>query len=1224
MISYRHSPLDPARFDTGRGRARAAVARLALTACAALLLVLPRVGQGSPLNIAPSPLFLGTVVEPNVFVLSDDSGSMDWDMMTVENDGRITLTGVSSANTYSYVVKTADNNYSDTSTNGRILPSEEALQGRPDMPADAYGVWRGRFALYNVMYYNPEITYRPWAGVNGSGVPFANISPAAAPLDPFDPASASVDLTALWSWISDNVPTATGGNTDVDVSNYYPARYYTWTDTNSNGFVDADDGHTRVEIKPVNAPFAHTSGNRADCANPLACTYAEEIQNFANWFSYYRRREATAKNAVGNLIAGKNGVRMGYATLHNNSGANNIPIASMNPDPATGNKHTVLDGVYKTQSANDTPLRRTLRDVGRYYECVVGNLFGASGSSCPILPAASGGTCQQNFTVLMTDGFWNGSPPGMGNTDGNGNTAFDGPPYADSVSDTLADVAMDFYERDLAPGLANQVPVTAGVDNATHQHMVTYTVAFGVTGELDPFGTKTPTDPSDTNPTAPGFAWPNPMCSPSCSTAQENARRIDDLWHAAYNSRGLYLGAGNPTELSKALTDAIANITDRTGTAAAVALNSASLSTDTRIFQARFNSSDWSGQLRAIPLNADGTLGALLWDSGDQLKTQSAAGGWSTNRVILTSDGTQGVPFRWGNLSGSQQTALNRNALGVTDGFGAQRLDYLRGDASREGVAPYSFRIRTNGFKLGDIVNSAPIFVGRPPFLYPDTLEVVPYSSYRVSQSARTSMVYVGANDGLLHGFDADSGLERLAYVPTRLYNTLNRLTDAAYTHRYYVDGSPTAGDVFYGGVWHTILVGTLGAGGQGIVALDITDPANFTEANAASLVRWEFTDANDPDLGYTFGEATIAKMHDGRWAVIVGNGYNNTDNDGAASTTGNAALYILDAETGALIKKISTQRGSAQSIDGTTPNGLSAPAVVDVDGDYVADLIYAGDLQGNLWKFDVQSTNPTNWQVAQASGPTPQPLFTATDAAGVAQPITLRPEVAHHPDGLGGLMLYFGTGKYFETGDNLTTPPQQVQTFYGIWDQKGTGTGTHTKVDKNDLQTQTIGTATVNGQNVRTVSNNGINAWGTGAGEFMGWRVDLPDTGEKVVANPILRTGRIIFTTLVPSNLPCSVGGTSWLMELSFRHGGPPDFSVFDINGDGVFNSADTVNGNVVVGIDPGLGIMPEPVVIDDPANNRELKVATGTLGDVAGIGNNPGPQNPTSGRRSWRQVPY
>jgi type IV pilus assembly protein PilY1 len=206
---------------------------------------------------------------------------------------------------------------------------------------------------------------------------------------------------------------------------------------------------------------------------------------------------------------------------------------------------------------------------------------------------------------------------------------------------------------------------------------------------------------------------------------------------------------------------------------------------------------------------------------------------------------------------------------------------------------------------------------------------------------------------------------------------------------------------------------------------------------------------------------------------------------------------------------------------------------------------------------------------------------------------------VSFHPDGENGLMVFFGTGKYMETGDNSTASPQQVQSFYGIWDEKGTGSGNHTIVDNADLQTQTVGTSTFASETVRTVTDNAIDAWGTGTGEHMGWRVDLPSTAEKVVTDSLLRTGRIIFTTLVPNDSPCAAGGTSWLMELNFRNGGPPEFSVFDLNEDGVFND-----------------------IVDDPANSRELKIGTGTSGDVKAIANNPGPQDSGNGRRSWRQM--
>ena len=373
----------------------------------------------------------------------------------------------------------------------------------------------------------------------------------------------------------------------------------------------------------------------------------------------------------------------------------------------------------------------------------------------------------------MTNGYWNDTFSGPGNTDTDGSGSYDGGAYADGYSDTLADVAMHYYERDLAPGLSNAVPVTAGVDEATHQHMVTYTVAFGVGGSLS----ANPPNRTD------AFAWP--------AVAANTSSTIDDLRHAAYNGRGQFLSAKNPNDLTTALQNSIGSIGDRTGSSASVAVNSRSLNTTTRLYQARFTSGEWSGDLRALAVNTSGDVSTQVWSAKDQIKLQDWDTGstvtTSTGRKILTRTSTAGVAFRWTAINASQQADLNDDpTTGAvdSDSKGENRLKWLRGDSSNEGTGA-NFRVRTNSFKLGDIVDSSPIFVGAPPAL--PNLETTPHSEFRTAYVSRREMVYAGANDGMLHGFDAATGKEKIAYVPSMVFPNLSKLTNTSYAHRYYV-----------------------------------------------------------------------------------------------------------------------------------------------------------------------------------------------------------------------------------------------------------------------------------------------------------------------------------------------------------------------------------------------------------------------------------------------------
>lgn len=1217
-----------------------------LAVALAILFVLPTYKVvATQLGLSQSPLYLSTTTPPNIFFLQDDSGSMDWGTMTPENDGIIIL-GTGSCRNYYYTHPapgTSASAYAPaTNDYTSVVPTEEQLSNR-GVASPYGGVWRAWNKDYNKIYYNPNVRYTPWEGIDSTGATYSNALPTAAPYNPYRPSHGTLDLTS--STISYSTTYCPVSGTAFTVSNFYPARYYEWTDNNSDGLVGANESHTLYEIRSSGCTnrdgitatcptsFTRTSA-RTDCTvsgTTATCTVAQELQNFANWFSYYRKRDLTAKKAVSTVVASSTD-RMGYATLHNNGSASNISILAMNASTSSGNKLTLLSGVFNTRPGNDTPLRTKLNAVGKYFECKSGNIFGFAASSpgsatCPILSAASGGTCQQNFTVVMTDGFWNDSFTGVGNADGDASSSFDNTSpniaYGDSYSNTLADVAMNYYERDLATTLSDQVPVIAGVDNNNKQHMVTYTVAFGLSGTLS----AGPTSPTQS------FTWPNPTAG--------DAQKIDDLRHAAYNGRGEFLSAQDPDQLSTALVNALGSIGNRAGSSSAVAANSVALNTSSAIYQARFKSGEWTGDLSIIQINIDGSIGSLLASS----KSALAAQDWSTGRVILARNDSQGIPFRWTTSGANALTAVlqsNLNtdpATATLDNQGSDRLDWLRGRANNEGGGN-NYRAR-NGYKLGDIVNSDPVFVGAPPFL-PET-ETVLHSTFRSTYINRRKMVYVGANDGMFHGFDAATGQEKIAYVPSMVSSSLNKLTNPGYVHQYYVDGSPAYGDAYdtfsngCSGVacWRTLVVSGLGAGAKGLFALDVTDPdgsnitnLQFTEGNAANIALWEWDGTaanasakgyNASDLGYIYGRPTIARMQDGEWVVIFGNGYN--------SARERAILYIVRARDGVVAKSIDFSGAD------NTSNGLSTPVVVDVNGDNKVDYIYAGDLRGNLWKADVSNASTSTWKTAYGSAPSPAPVFVAVDASNVSQPITSRPVVGQHPGGLSGYMVYFGTGRYLASGDQ-TPATSPVQTFYGVWD-KNSNSG-NTPVARADLLPQTISVTTLSGYNVRTITNTAMQ-WRTGnsgtcqsngTGTCLGWRDDLRTAytdalGEMMVTNPILTGSDVLpavsFTTLIPSNDICSAGGTGFYMLLNPNNGGPLPQQVIDINNDGVIDSNDKANGSVLAGFDLNIGIPSDPIAIYGRGGLGDVPLS-GSTGDIKSI-RNYFPYG-TLGRQSWRQL--
>jgi type IV pilus assembly protein PilY1 len=660
-----------------------------------------------------------------------------------------------------------------------------------------------------------------------------------------------------------------------------------------------------------------------------------------------------------------------------------------------------------------------------------------------------------------------------------------------------------------------------------------------------------------------------------------------------------------------------------------VATNSTRLASDTFIYQARFSSKDWGGQLLAYPIGASGSIAnleddeevpSLVLDDGSTRTGWNAANEMpdAADRNIYTYNpgaaaGSRGRVFAWANLTADQQTALNRDVFGTVDANGENRLLYLRGDRSNE--APNGLQFRARSSVLGDIVNSDPTYVGQQDYGY-DVLsgtEGTAYLSYRASSAftERTPTVYVASNDGMLHGFNAETGVELMAYMPNAVYPELSALTHLSFNtnHQLINDGAPRAMDAYIDGSWRTILVGSLGGGGKGIYALDVSDPDNFSTSD----VMWEFTSADDSNMGVAIPSPTIARLANGQWAAIVANGYNSG---------GNAKLFVLDLETGAIIREIDTGVGG--------DNGLSNPTPVDVDADRITDFVYAGDLKGNMWKFDLSSSNPASWGVAFQVAGVPAPLYTACSSDPCTttnrQPITARPEVGISPPA--GYFVYFGTGRYFADGDNGVGTG--ANTVYAIRDtnEKGATTlvlptaGRSALVEQEVLNEQTID-FDGHTEDVRVTTNNPIED------DDDGWYLDLPTSGERQVSTPILRGGRIIFTTVIPSGDECSAGGDSWLMELDALSGSRLGSSPFDLNRDYAFDVEDYVHLDPddpdsplvpVSGRKSREGIIKTPGIISGcGASTVECKYASGSKGKIDTTIENAGNQK---GRQSWREV--
>ena len=848
---------------------------------------------------------------------------------------------------------------------------------------------------------------------------------------------------------------------------------------------------------------------------------------------------------------------------------------------------------------------------------------------------------------------------------------------------TLADLAFYYWATDLQPGLTNNVkPIikkpgseTFGSvvldeywnpknDPAKWQHMTTYTIGFGTAaanwvGDPD-FDATAGTYGGDFSALIQGTKqWKNPFCvnninaqrpcklpgvedpgfSYPVSAAATTGARQSELWHMALNGRGKFYSAADGAALTNAFQDIIATIqADTSAPVTNFVGASASISRDgTNAYKSGFSGDGWTGYVSSDTVTAvTGVLVAnTAWGTvpatpaprqkttADILDALDATG--LANRLVLTtkSDTGAGVSFTWDNLHSTQQALLN-TVDSVTDTKGSERVNYIRGDRTKESNQTGGY-FRNRISRQGDIVNSNIWYTGKPVSDY----NLSSYRTFANNHSNRIPMLYVGGNDGMLHGFSAINGEEKIAYVPKGIYKNIPLLTKTDYTHRFYVDGSPFTGDVNIGSSatadWRTYLFGGLGAGGKGYFVLDVTKPGytggsgqatNFTTASAAALVVMDKTadkddsTSIDADIGHVFGDpvptagnqlqaSQIAQMNNGRWAVVLGNGYNSTNEQ--------AVLLIQYLDGDKSLQKIPV--GTA----GT--NGLSTPRLLDVNGDGLPDIAYAGDLKGNLWKFNLFSSNPGDWEAAFSGSP----LYSAVDASGtpVPQPITSAPTLAQNTV-VGGLMVAFGTGRNITENDRTDT---SVQSVYAVRDNTiympdsaaspanskikintgvtpaVVGTGRSNLVQQSvNMPSVTAGQGASTGDNFYTLTNNPVNYGSTGTNpNKRGWYIDLPVSGERVLGNMEFFAGTGVLEII--SKVPASGGNTegetceptstpekTFRTFMSIQDGKRPTTLIMDVNGDSYFTNSDRTGGTAS-----------GDAFTRSNASNVELKISTG-----------------------------
>jgi type IV pilus assembly protein PilY1 len=1141
-------------FSSARPGAAAVVALLALVANAWAVTEPAQVPLTSRVAEPPTP---------NVMLTIDDSGSMLADFMP---EGTFTING-GSVNLANAWVGAFPADWRKLCTSGvpgcvtGTWPTGNYLAGVATSvkSGNAYQM-QFRSPDVNKIFYNPDLVYLPWYESDGSGNRMPNSVLSAARYDPVV-SSGTFNLSKNYTGGS-AITTVwyTGpGSKKSEGKDFYPGQVYR---LNAGKSPTSTANFTRYDILATDGSHAPATKhpNRTDC-KAAKCTLAEEQQNFANWFTYYRMRESLTKAAVSeSFVLFKDKLRVGWGRI-NKSNKETLDGASFKIvenetnggplRPLDGTRLAkVLTGVQKIASWPSTPLRIALDEVGRYFfvdDGVHTNVRPAAGSPWLTDPSNVNSeklTCRRSVSLLMTDGYYNDSYSAAGNVDGSNGPSYTGNanpggyspteyvaqrPYIDApnqLSNTLADVASRYYVMDMDTSIANKVPPVSG-DIAYWQHLTQFMVGLGVYGTLD---SSTPEKKSETlkQLTVGTKNWPDP--------ASGSPQKIDDMWHAAVNTGGDFYSVSNVTELTEALKDAFGRAAGNEAKEAGVATASATLVADNVKYVPKYKSVSWFGDLEAWALDADGnTPDFPTWRASEKLPAHGS-------RNLFTSVGSDAIEFM-----------STKSAVVDAGGLGKDLVDYIRGDTSKEGDGQ-AFRSRRVGVLnqlLGDFVDSPPVVVkGLVDLGY--TAFDASYADYVAQKKARTdSGIVLGGNAGMVHVFRGTDGQEVFGYLPQEGLSKLSTIAAKDYGttsnfHRFFVNGPMNETDVKIDDAWANLVLGAMGSGGKTFFALRF--PTDFgATLDAADLgkdaVLWEKSGKDDGDIGYMFADFAVGKIKGGGWKAFIGNG--------VYSDSGNSVLLVVDIATGS-IDKI--------TVDNSGNTGMMGVSLIKDTTTREVVGAYAGDLKGNVWRFDFEGGSSSEWKVGFSG----EPLFVAVNVNGDRLPITVPPVFVLHPTK--GRVVLVGTGRLIDKADSDSI---DKQTFFGVWDDVAVGEFSSQAVSpfygqangRDKLQVQTVNVTPINDTTgtFYTVDTTPVN-WTS----QLGWYMDLPFDGQRVLyPSLVLGLDYVFFSTVVPARdvAQCeSSSGKGYNYLLVAADGTQPAKPIFDTNGDGVVDESDQV----------------------------------------------------------------